>query len=525
MTDLPILNVLLVEDDEDDYVIIRDTLDEFENTKITLDWVNSFNAAREAMARRIHHLCLLDFRLGEHNGLELIDVARTNGFRAPIIMLTGQEERQIDLAAMQRGATDYLVKGKFDASSLERSMRYAIEHCRVVEAFRASESRFRLLAENATDMISRLATDGVFLYVSPSSQSLLGLGASELTRTSLFDHCHPDDVERLQMPFKQLAGTGIPLTIEHRIRGHDGYYGWFETTFKMVRHADKRTEIQASSRDITKRRQLESELRQAQKMDAIGVLSEGIAHEINTPMQFIRDNNVFIRDQILPLLQLPGLDEFVQSASQPSSTATSGTPDVPYLREQLPMALQDTLDGINQIITLTAALSEVANSSPTTVADRLTDINLDIKRALLLARSEVDKVADVHLELSPNLPKIRCLSKDLTQVFIHILVNAAHAIQERLKCNGERRGRIDIITDWTNGDILITFRDDGCGMSDDVQSRIFEPFFTTRDVGQGTGIGLMVAHEIIIHKYAGRIDINSKTGTGTEFNLVLPAVK
>src|SRR5918995_50439 len=168
--DHPYLSVLLVEDDEDDYVIIRDLLSEME--RFELEWVTDYDDALKAIERKEHDVCLLDYRLGEHSGLELLREALERGHKGPIILLTGQGDREVDLEAMQAGAADYLVKGQIDAPLLERSLRYAF--ARTLRALGESEKRFRSLVQNGSDIITSLDAEGTIQYQSPSFERLLG---------------------------------------------------------------------------------------------------------------------------------------------------------------------------------------------------------------------------------------------------------------------------------------------------------------------------------------------------------------
>ena len=170
------LRVLLVEDDEDDYLIIRDLL--FEMKRFELEWVTDYDDALEAIERGEHDVCLLDYRLGERNGLELLHEASERGYKVPIILLTGQGDREVDLEAMQAGAAGYLVKGQIDAPLLERSVRYAFT--RTLRILGESEKRFRSLVQNVSDIIAVLDGEGDICYESPSVERLLGYSPEDL---------------------------------------------------------------------------------------------------------------------------------------------------------------------------------------------------------------------------------------------------------------------------------------------------------------------------------------------------------
>src|SRR4028118_2101385 len=219
------LKVLLVEDDEDDYVIIRDLLSGME--KFELKWVTDYDHALEMIERKEHDVCLLDYRLGERSGLELLREALRRGYKAPIILLTGQGDREVDLEATPAGAADYLIKGQIDAPLLERSIRYAFT--RTLRILGESEKRFRSLVQNGSDIITILNAEGTIQYQSPSIEHLLGYSTEDLIGQNAFDYVHPDDLERVRSIFGELtrrSGTSGP--VEVRFRHADGSWRYLE---------------------------------------------------------------------------------------------------------------------------------------------------------------------------------------------------------------------------------------------------------------------------------------------------------
>src|SRR4028119_454838 len=223
--DNALLKVLLVEDDEDDYVIIRDLLSEME--KFELNWVTDYDHALEMIERKEHDVCLLDYRLGERSGLELLREALERGCQGPIILLTGQGDREVDLEAMQAGAADYLVKGQIDAPLLERSIRYAFT--RTLRILGESEKRFRSLVQNASDITTVLDADGTIRYESPSIERLLGYRPEDLVGQNAFDYVHPDDLERVRRIFGETTKrSGASRPVEVRFRHADGSWRYME---------------------------------------------------------------------------------------------------------------------------------------------------------------------------------------------------------------------------------------------------------------------------------------------------------
>ena len=252
------VRLLLVEDDEDDYVLTRELLSDAKRTTFELEWISSFDEALEALAKNTPDVCLIDYRLGEHDGLELLGRARELGVTAPMILLTGQGGGDVDLVAMRAGAADYLVKGAIDAPLLERSIRYALEQSRTLHALRESEARYALSARGANDglWVWDLRTDHV--YYSPRWKSMLGCEEDEIGSTpdEWFSRIHPDDAEIVRRAIDlHLRGETPHFESEHRMRCRDGSYRWMLSRGLAVHDAPGGgTRIAGSQTDVTERK-------------------------------------------------------------------------------------------------------------------------------------------------------------------------------------------------------------------------------------------------------------------------------
>ena len=262
--DNALLKVLLVEDDEDDYVIIRDLLSEM--GRFELEWVTDYDPALEAIEREEHDVYLLDYHLGERSGLELLREALRKGCKGPIILLTGQGDRELDLEAMQAGAADYLVKGQIDAPLLERSIRYAF--ARTLRILGESERRFRSLVQNGSDIITVLDAGGTIYYESPSIERLLGYRPEDLVGQNAFDYVHPDDLERVRSIFGEITKrSGAIGPVEVRFRHADGSWRYLEWIGKNLLEDPTVKGIVANSRDVTERKEAEEKLREVREAE------------------------------------------------------------------------------------------------------------------------------------------------------------------------------------------------------------------------------------------------------------------
>jgi diguanylate cyclase (GGDEF)-like protein/PAS domain S-box-containing protein len=250
--------LLLVEDDEDDFVLTRELLSDAKRTRFELDWIASFDDALTALATSTHDVLLIDYRLGEHDGLELLRHARALGVAAPMILLTGQGGGDIDLAAMRAGAADYLVKGAIDASLLERSIRYALEQSRTLRALRESEERYALSARGANDGLWVWDLRAGDVYYSPRWKTMLGYGEDEIGTApdEWLSRVHPDDAEILRAAIDMhLGGATTHLEHEHRMLCSDGTYRWMLSRGLAVRDAgNAATRIAGSMTDVTERK-------------------------------------------------------------------------------------------------------------------------------------------------------------------------------------------------------------------------------------------------------------------------------
>ena len=282
--------------------------------------------------------------------------------------------------------------------------------------------------------------------------------------------------------------------------------------------------------DITERKRLEQQLAQAQKLESIGQLAAGIAHEINTPIQYVGDNIRFLRDSFARLEQLfEGYDRLVASVRETIPEAgfladverLANATRVRYLRAEIPKSIEDSLDGAGRVADIVRAMKEF--SHPGSEEKRLLDVNRAIESTVRVSRNEWKYVADLKLDLDPDLPAVPCLPGELNQVILNLIVNAAHAIAD---VAAEKPGAKGVITVSTCRDgewVEIRVRDTGTGIPEDVQSSIFNPFFTTKGVGKGTGQGLAIAHAVVVQKHGGTISFETATGAGTTFKIRLPA--
>jgi len=282
--------------------------------------------------------------------------------------------------------------------------------------------------------------------------------------------------------------------------------------------------------DAEKEREaMELELRHAQKMESIGQLAAGIAHEINTPTQFISDNTRFLKDSFQDIGRLMNhYDQLLQQSKKENvsldivskTEAVAREIDIDYLNAEVPKALQQSLDGLERVSRIVRAMKEF--SHPGTGEKTLVNLNQAIESTLLVASNEWKYVAEIETHLDPALPVVRCLPGEINQVILNLVVNAAQALAEMLGENSPCKGKISIATGICDEWAEIRIADSGPGIPEKHRARIFDPFFTTKAVGKGTGQGLAIAHAVIVEKHGGTLSFETAEGVGTTFLIRLP---
>ncbi|MFH0947086.1 MAG: ATP-binding protein [Planctomycetota bacterium] len=283
--------------------------------------------------------------------------------------------------------------------------------------------------------------------------------------------------------------------------------------------------------DITERRILEEQLRRSEKMDAIGQLAAGIAHEINTPTQYVGDNTRYLEEsfqEILPLLKkAEALVEAITAGAEHAELAGElkaalVEADIGYLYDEIPRAVGESLNGISRVRKIVQSMKEF--SHPGGEGMTSTDLNHAIESTITVATNEWKYVAEMKTDLDPDLPAVPCLSGEFNQVILNMIVNAAHAIADVVRNGANGKGTITISTRRAGDDVEIQIADTGTGIPEKARAKVFDPFFTTKEVGKGTGQGLSIAHNVIVKKHKGTLDFETEVGKGTTFIIRLPLV-
>jgi signal transduction histidine kinase/HAMP domain-containing protein len=389
-----------------------------------------------------------------------------------------------------------------------------------------SREMFRLMAQSTNAIPFTLdLTRGCFTYI--GSAGVAGLGMSD---SSLQD---PGALERV-----------IPRELNHEVRQRfdECSSGPFEFVMPLAnaasRHADVRwtgtCDFNAGTKtlrglmlDITDMRRMARELAAAQKLESVGRLAAGVAHEINTPVQFVSDNVEFVRTSMVDLTKVVEAYRLLQQAVQSSQDAALAASralavekavDLDYILENAPLALESSVEGLGRIATIVRSMKEFAH--PDQGEKTLADLNQAIRSTLVIAHNEYKYVAEVDTDFG-ELPQVECYLGEINQVILNLLVNAAHAIADVVKESGGR-GKLTVRTRADGNAVEIAISDSGTGIPPAVRDKIFDPFFTTKEVGKGTGQGLALAHSVVVNKHGGTLRFETEMGKGTTFFIRLP---
>jgi len=377
------------------------------------------------------------------------------------------------------------------------------------------------IVENTDAAIISADAQGQVLTWNAGAERLYGYSAEEMIGRSVVSIIPAEKmIEHASFSEKLQSGESIIHVETVRLKKSGERLPIF-LTLSPIWDAHKRfLGVAHVSEDISHIKELERQLAQTQKLESIGQLAAGIAHEINTPVQYIGDNGKFLESAFRDLVSLADSCRRPDDAVDPSpiqQTADAGVYD--YLREEVPRAIEQLLSGVDQVARIVRAMKDF--SHPGAVEKIPLDINRAIENTVLVSKNEWKYVAEVTTDLDPDLPAVPCLGSELNQVVLNLIVNAAHAIGDAIGETGGM-GRIHIATRQVGDLVEILVRDSGCGIPKAIQARVFDPFFTTKPVGKGTGQGLAIAHNVIVRKHGGAILFESEPGEGTSFIIRLP---
>ncbi len=360
------------------------------------------------------------------------------------------------------------------------------------------------------------------------NRTLPGYRKEDVIGTPWQSYVYPEHHSRLKSALAQVFAAGHPQNYEVASLDPEGKRHWFLNHMGPIRSGTSITGAVVIAQDVTDAKLAQTELEDAQRLASVGTLAAGVAHEINTPIQFVNDSIHFLRDAAGDLFTLvdslrtlkDGVESGngdVQALVEAAGTAEEDA-DLEYLLENMPKAFDRSIEGLERVATIVRSMKEFAHPPQKEMAPA--DLNRAIMSTLTVARNEYKYLADLETEFA-EIPLVMCHLNEINQVVLNIVVNAAHAIEDVIR-GTEQRGRITVRTKLDGSDVLITISDTGGGIPEHVRPRIFDPFFTTKEVGRGTGQGLAIARNAVRDKHGGDLSFETKLGQGTTFTIRLP---
>jgi PAS domain S-box-containing protein len=596
------LKVLLVEDDPGDAFLLQSLLTQTEQVQFDLVCANRLAEGLKNLNDTAFDIMLLDLSLPDSVGLTTINNVRAYTLDVPIIVLTGLDDEEIAMQAVQAGAQDYLTKRDLDVNMLTRAIRYAVERHRLQTALAQAQRQEEESLKQANDALeirveartselqeanahlqdeiaertkAEREREALVTHLMTANQSLkaltkevqqshreieqliaeipsiligieaddrisqwnaktedaLALSRTDVLGSTLSSHDMPWDTETVLEGVRRCRELQRAIELDNvkftRADQKNGFLRLTVSPFQLSSANDLGVLI--LGQDITDRRLLESQLSQAQKLEAIGQLAAGIAHEINTPTQYVSDNTRFLQEAFHDLATLMKQYEAVCQAARTSCLtddhlraveALVTDIDAPYLRDEIPLAIQQSLEGLERVATIVRAMKDF--SHPGGEEKVSADLNKAIESTITVARNEWKYVADMVVDFDPNLPDVPCFIGDINQVILNIMVNAAHAIGDLVAAGNLAKGTITVQTRRVDDAVEIRIKDTGGGIPEAIRSKIFDPFFTTKEVGRGTGQGLAIAHSVVVEKHGGTLTFETEIGRGSIFIIRLP---
>ncbi|MGB7345860.1 MAG: ATP-binding protein [Pirellulaceae bacterium] len=466
-----------------------------------------------------------------------------------VVICTAFSDKSMDDITDRLGVTDQLLilKKPFDEIEIVQLARSLSEKRRLIASSRLRMNELQQLVESQDQKLQLAHKDAEILIDSLSSVLI------SLDESGVVSRWNPVASETFGISSESAIGeklSYLPIdwlnwpalsdvlrdavdvqhkNVEIQFKDQQGMLNTLDATIcPILNDATSKARLILAS-DMTVQKAMRSQLDQAQRLESVGQLAAGVAHEINTPMQYVGDNIRFVAksiDRVMPLLDClkvladrNATDEQlreVRGLIPESVTASKLTATL----EQIPEALQDSIDGVEQVSKIVAAMKEF--SHPGTDQKAPVCINHILQSTITVAKNEWKYIADMTTHFDDDLIKVDALPSELNQAFLNLVVNASHAIGDRVAAGDYPKGQITITTRADGDHAEITIQDNGGGIPSSARKRVFEPFFTTKDVGKGTGQGLAIAFNVIVKKHGGQLTFDVQESEGTTFKILLP---
>ena len=473
----PPVRILIIDDDEDDFFITSEYLKQIQEYQLQLDWCFRYNDAVKALGERKYDMYFVDYRLGARTGLDFLKEAVRLQCEEPIVLLTGKGNKDVDIEAMQMGATDYLIKTELNTDKLERCIRYSLERTAYLKALRANEKKYRNIFELSKDAVFIADRKLSFLDMNQATSILLGYDEKELDGKTLLDLItDTNDREMVEKLIKN-EGEVNDVEIEVMTRNEEKKTCIFSAT---ATEDESGSYYQGLLHDITNLRRAEKANLLIEKLGATGRLVRTLAHEVRNPL-----NNINM--SVEQLLQNHDNNEESQLFLD---------------------IVQRNSKRIGDIIT-----ELLDTSRPTDLVFERVSLQLVMEESIDEA---IDRITLQHVTLLKRFAEAPCyvmINKEKLKIaFLNIIINAVEAVQPNT-------GELTIIIENVKDTHVVTIRDNGCGIPEENISRLFEPYFTSKRNGMGLGLAATLN---ILQSHKANIDVTSVVNAGTSFVITFP---
>ena len=461
--------------------------------------VDTEDQFQRALADFSPNLIISDYSMPTFDGMRALKITRLQPIYLPFIILTGSMNEETAVACMKAGADDYVIKEQikrlpFAVGEVVHKVNMQREKAHAEKKLRQSEEKYRVLVENAGEVIL-VAQNGEIKFVNRRVVEFLGYAPEEMTGKSFFDYVFPEDRETInKMDLKRLQGENLSGHNPFRVMDRAGHSKWVEANAVVI-NWEKKPATLNFLKDITAQRSLEDQLRQAHKMESVGRLAGGVAHDYNNMLSVILGYTEMAMEKI-------------------------------ELSDPLHDDLKQVLKAANRSAEITRQLLAFARKQ--TIVPRSLDLNRTVEGMLKMLRRLIGEDIDLAWLPAAGLWSVKMDPSQIDQILANLCVNARDAIVDVGKVTIETckvtidNAYCDDHPGFIPGDfVVLAVSDDGCGMDKEIFDKIFDPFFTTKGVGEGTGLGLSTVYGIV-KQNNGFINVYSEVGKGTTFRIYLP---
>jgi PAS domain S-box-containing protein len=550
-------SILIIDDEESVRKQIRKILE-----KRTYECSEASNAAeaKSLLKTRIFYLILCDIDMPGESGLDFVRWCSSEYPDIAVILVTGINSPIIAEEALSIGVYGYIIKpfkknpvliavaNALKRRGLEKERKKHIDNLDALvrnrtaeleknvrelknakKELKKSEEKFRSIFENIQEAYFRVDIEGRLIMANPAAIKMLGYASFDEIRGINMKKFYVDPHQRdilLKKLKKEKSISGFETSLQRK----DGSaISVLIGSHVLLNIKGEPWAVEGTMSDITERLSLEAQLGHSRKLEAVGQLAAGIAHEINTPIQYVGDNTRFLKQAFENLNQVfkqyevllesfkseHGDNDLVQAVEAAVEEA-----DLDYMKKEIPAAIEQTLEGVGRVAVIVRSMKEFSHPRIHEKTDA--NINTAIESTIIISRNEWKYVAEMETDLDASLPLVPCLPGEINQVLLNMIINGAHAIGDVVNNGSCEKGILRIKTCKIGDYAEITISDTGPGIPQKIQSRIFDPFFTTKEVGKGTGQGLAISHSVIVDKHLGELSFETEPGKGTTFTIRLP---